>query len=68
MLRRFQEDPKLRVIDNLRSDMVVSAAGVIDHWTVDTIFSWPKIKKHPGAAWRGSRHRWPRRAPGIALG
>ena len=56
------------MIDNLRSDMVVSAAGVIDHWTVDTIFSWPKIKKHPGAAWRGSRHRWPRRAPGIALG
>lgn len=44
----YNNDPKMRVIDNLRRDMVISAAGIIDHWTVHDIFSWPKLKSHPG--------------------
>lgn len=44
----LRQDPKLRMIDNLRRDMVVAANGAISHWTVEDIFRWPKTRAHPG--------------------
>eukprot|EP00043_Microstomoeca_roanoka_P011994 m.113439 g.113439 ORF g.113439 m.113439 type:complete len:216 (+) comp15357_c0_seq5:607-1254(+) len=44
----FKQDMSLKVIDNLRRDMIVPKKLDITSWTVQDIFNWKHTSRHPG--------------------